>query len=303
MKILIATEDRTYFLWQMLVQINNFIKYGYDKDTIYVVSSEAISPKLKQIMDNPLVKCKFYIYKDTRPLRGYKSSIRPHILEKFYTEHPEITKEPVLYMDPDVLFNKKLDFSDMLKDDTWYVSDTRSYIDSNYIKGKSDKLFADMCNIIGVSTNTIESLDDNAGGAQYLIKNIDAMFWRKCYYDMEALYAHMINTSNIYKPEHPIQAWCADMWTVLWNGVYYNHNISIHSSLGFSWATSPIEDLDKHYIFHNAGVVSQEGMFKKSQYSLKTPFKEELIVRDDNCSYYYYKELKDTINTFSEIIW
>ena len=44
MKILIATFDHNYYLWQVLVQINNFMKYGYDADTVYVVSSSNPSP-------------------------------------------------------------------------------------------------------------------------------------------------------------------------------------------------------------------------------------------------------------------
>ena len=64
MKIIIVLPDHNYFLWQMLVQINNFIKYGYDEDTVYVVSSSNPSVILKSLMSHPKIKSKFYIYND-----------------------------------------------------------------------------------------------------------------------------------------------------------------------------------------------------------------------------------------------
>ena len=56
MKILIATLDHNYYLWQCLVQINNFMKYGYDEDTTYVISSSNPSPALKAMMTCPKIK-------------------------------------------------------------------------------------------------------------------------------------------------------------------------------------------------------------------------------------------------------
>ena len=93
MKILVATFDHTYYLWQVLVQINNFIKYGYDEDTIYVVSTSNPSPVLLSLMNHPKIKSKFFIYKDERQNSRYPSSLRPHILEKFFTENPEYNDE------------------------------------------------------------------------------------------------------------------------------------------------------------------------------------------------------------------
>ena len=77
MKTLIATFDHNYYLWQCLVQINNFMKYGYDEDTVYIVSTSNPSPVLKSIMNCPKIKSKFYLYKDERNQHHYPSSLRP----------------------------------------------------------------------------------------------------------------------------------------------------------------------------------------------------------------------------------
>ena len=224
MKILIATFDHNYYLWQILVQINNFMKHGYDKDTVYIIASSNPSPVLKSLINNPKIKSKFYIYNDERTGVNYPVTLRHHILEKFYIEHPEYNNESIFLVDPDMIFTKKLDFTKMLSDDCWYLSDTRSYIDSKYIRNKSEKLFEEMCDIVEVSTEDIISKDDAAGGAQYLLKNINSNFWKKSFNDSEKLYNHMKNTESIYNSNGTIQSWTADMWSILWNGIYFGHD-------------------------------------------------------------------------------
>lgn len=302
MKILIATFDHNYYLWQVLVQINNFMKYGYDKDTVYVIASSNPSPVLLSLMNCEKIKSKIIVYNDTRTNAKYPSSQRPHILEKFFIEYPEYEKETIFYTDPDVIFTKRLDFTELEKDNTWYLSDTRSYIDSKYIKSKSEQLFTEMCDIVGVSPEEISLNDDNAGGAQYLMKNINASFWNKCYTDMENLYIHMKNTENVYHPEHPIQSWTADMWSVFWNGIYFKHDVKLHKDLTFCWGTDSINRWYETYIFHNAGVVGASNThFSKVSYQ-NSPFNQEINVSSDNCTYKYLQEIKETEYNFKDIL-
>jgi hypothetical protein len=303
MKILVATFDHNYYLWQVLVQINNFIKYGYDEDTIYVVSSSNPSSVLLSLMNHPKIKSKFFIYKDERQNSRYPSSLRPHILEKFYNEHPEYVDETILYMDPDVVFTKKLDFSEMSNDESWQLSDTRSYIDTKYIKSKSEQLFKEMCDIAKVNPDDITAIDDDAGGAQYLMKGINAEYWKKVYDDSENLYKHMKDTESVYHPEHPIQSWTSDMWAVLWNAIYFGHKVKINKDLEFSWATDNISRWNETYIFHNAGVAgASDTHFSKIMYQV-SPFNKEIKVNSDNCTYNYVKEIKETEKNFKEILW
>ena len=303
MKILVATFDHNYYLWQVLVQINNFMKYGYDDDTIYVISTSSPSPVLKSIMNNDKIKSKFFIYKDERINPKYPSSLRPHILEKMFLEHPEYNNETFFYCDPDMIFTKKIDFTEMENDNKWHLSDTRSYIDTVYIKSKSEKLFNEMCEISKVKPEDIVAIDENAGGAQYLMKGINSEYWKKVYNDCEKLYSHMKSTESIYNPEHPIQSWTSDMWAVLWNAVYYKHNVEINTELEFSWATDDIKRWDETYIFHNAGIAGKSDThFSKIEYQ-SSPFNKEITVDNNNCTYNYVKEIKETEENFKDIIW
>lgn len=303
MKILIATFDHNYYLWQCLVQINNFMKYGYDEDTVYIIATSNPSPVLQSMMTNPKIKSKFYIYQDLRQESRYPSSQRPHIIEKFFIEHPEYEKENIFYTDPDVIFTKKLDFTEMENDQNWYVSDTRSYLDSKYIKSKSEQLFMEMCDIVKISPYIVTANDNNAGGAQYLMKGINSHFWKKCFDDMEKLYCHMKDTESVYNPQHPIQSWTADMWSVFWNGLYFGHNVRIHKDLDFCWATDNIKRWDETYIFHNAGIVgASQTHFSKIMYQ-NSPFNQDIKVNDDNCTFNYLKEIKETEENFKNIVW
>jgi hypothetical protein len=303
MKFLIATFDHPYYLWQVLVQINNFMKYGYDEDTVYIVATHQPSEILMSIMRHPKTKAKFILYKDERKNAKYPSSLRPHLLERFFNDHKEYEQETILYLDPDVVFTKKLDFSKYLNDDTWYLSDTRSYISSNYIKSKSEKLFNEMCEIAKVTPEEITAIDENAGGAQYLMKGINAEFWEKVYDDSEDLYMHMKKTEHIYSPDNPIQYWTADMWAVLWNAIYFKHEVKIDKDLEFCWSTYTIDCWDRMYIFHNAGIPGDsEEHFSKITYQV-SPFNKKLVEKDKYCTFNYVKEIKETEENFKDILW
>jgi len=303
MRIICATFDHNYYLWQCLVLINNLMKYGYDNDAVFLISTNNPSPALQAIINHPKIKSKFFLYKDERKGLRYPSTLRLHIIEKFFIDHPEFSKENIFLVDPDVAFTKKLDFTEMEKDEYWYVSDTKSYIDSKYIKNKGGyKLFNEMCDIVKVSPKNIEAIDNEAGGAQYLLKNVNADFWHKVLYDSEMLYNHMKNTESIYNKNGIIQAWTADMWSILWNGVYFGYKIKISKDLDFAWSVSNIQEWYDKYIFHNAGISGpSETHFSKIVYQI-SPFNQELKANPDNCTYMYIKEIKETEKRFEDII-
>ena len=300
MKYLVALPDVDYFIWQMIVQINNFKKFDLDNDLIYVIGRTSGSEILNRLGELDC-RCDFYVYDDERVENEYSSSLRPHILKKFFKEHK--IKEPIFYLDPDVVLTKKLKLDDLIDNDSWYVSDTRSYIDSNYIKGKSEELFIKMCEIVGIDSKVVENNDNNAGGAQYLIKNVTHEFWEKVEKDSENLYKFMQNTTAIYSPEHPIQAWTADMWAVLWNAWYFGHKTKIIKRLNFSWATDPIVKWNENAIYHNAGATGDnKKVFTKSNHQT-FPFGSDFSqISYDNCSFNYVKEIKETEKNFKEFL-
>jgi len=300
MKILIASPDIPYYNWQILVQINNFKKFGYN-DVIYVIgllNGKSLSEQLKQVFEQ--TNTKYFAYPDERINMIYPSTLRLHIIEKFFKGNPD--SDSFFYVDPDLLFSKKIDFYDLLRDNIWYVSDTRSYLDSKYIRSKGEELFQTMAKIVGLSPTLIMDNDENAGGAQYLLKNVDWKFWNKAYHDSEKLYRYMKKTEGIFHPEHPIQSWTADMWAVFWDALYFGHKVKISDKLDFSWATDVIDVYEKKNFFHNAGVFDQKHLFNKTQYQT-SPFKSDFShVSKEFCSYKYVEEIEETKINFPTLI-
>lgn len=303
MKFLVALPDHKYYLWQMLVQMNNLKKLGYDNDTIYVIAkrNRIKSLTLKKIIGESNSNFTFYVYPDDRSDLSYSPSTTANVLKKLFKDRPEFERECFFYMDPDVIFRKKVRFSDIEKNDTWYLSDTRSYLDSKYIKGKGHELFERMCKVVGIDPKVVEENDENAGGAQLLIKNVNSEFWGKVERDSVQLFKLMKRTEKQYNPEAPIQAWTAEMWSLLWNAWLAGHETKIVKRFDFSWATDRIEKWGKSSIYHNAGAVDNSELFIKTKYQ-KSPFKQKIDCSDKYCCVNYVKEIKETEKTFKNIL-
>jgi hypothetical protein len=304
MKFVIALPDCDYYLWQMLVQINNFRKLGFEENTIYLIGKTSIqtSSTLLKIM-NGGIRSSFFIFNDLRINPRYSPSLKPYLMKCFIEQHPEIKNEVFFFTDPDVIFTKKIKFSDSeTNNNVWYMSDTQSYLNSTYIKSKGLELFKEMCKIVGIDEELVEKNDKNAGGAQIIVKNTTSDFWKKVELDSENLYIHMIETSNKYNPKHPIQAWTAEMWATLWNAWLFGHETKIIKKMNFSWATDLINKWDESSIYHNAGAVVENGdYFLKSKYQ-RSPFNLDLKITNKYCSFNYVKEIKETEKNFNKIL-
>lgn len=305
-KFIIPIPDVPYYLWQVLVQINNFRKMGYEIDTHYPVCcfNRMQSNILTRLVNSDNIKSKFHIYQDDRLDRIYTASMKPWLMSKYFEEFPEEKDNIYIYLDPDVIFLKHINWNDFIDDDIWYESDTCSYLDSRYIKSKSEELFVEMCNIVGVSPQVVIDNDLNCGGAQYITKNNTWQYWSEVEKTSVPLYKHMIATSEKYKKDgqiYPIQAWTSEMWTTNW--VLWKNGVKTKciDELNFHWANHHIRDL-RYAIYHNAGVVEDNGVhFSKIAYQ-QSPFKKELKGGKDSISYKYIEEIKNTEQNFPELI-
>jgi hypothetical protein len=159
-----------------------------------------------------------------------------------------------------------------------------------------------MCNCVGISSELVKINQANSGGAQYLLKNIDAAFWTEAETACQSLYA----LTKEYDTAHPIaaglQIWTADMWIVLWLLWKRGRQTRIHKELDFSWATFTVADYHKYNIFHLAGVTGDncKDKFYKGVYINKSIFKEYLRnknmfdhVSRNNATYEYVALIKE----------
>lgn len=298
-----------YYAWQVEVAINNFLKHGIDGSKIDILvawnpidgtsTQEAINAwdKLK----NHYTTVNFHFYRDTRPHPiHYISSVRPNILKQHFEAYPELKDAVIYYHDCDALFTRKPAFDHLLNDDVWYVSDTNSYINYTYIQSKGHGVYEKMCEIVGIDPEIPKQNNAHSGGAQYILKNVDADYWHKVERDAETLFFEINKLSYKVKETEPdyheLQIWCADMWAVLWNSWLRGNEVKVVPELNFAWATDPVERWDQCLIFHNAGVVCNCGRkFYKGLYMNELPYGIQQEEYSTNiCSYNYVKEIVET---------
>lgn len=300
-----------YYAWQVEVMLQNFkdvgihekyeirILFAYNINETAIVKSniEAVKKVENKFKDI----AQFYYYQDTRnyPI-SYISSIRPNILKQHFAAEYLNIPEAVFYHDCDIVFTKFPDFFDGLLDGKdWYVSDTRSYIGHKYILSKGEDVLNEMCSIVNIDPKEVERREDQSGGAQYLMKNVDFFFFQDMEVHCERLFKEISDLNRKKKAadpsHHEVQIWCADMWAILWGAWKRGFDTKIIPELDFCWATDRLENWEKKYIFHNAGIVdsSKNEYFYKGDFRHKYPFLHECeSYRKDFASYKYFEIIK-----------
>ena len=313
-----AQPDVPYFHWQCEVYLNNFINLGIPRENIHVVFglvnkttelSEGAN-KLKKYTPN------IHEYIDKRERKHYIPSIKPYLLYEWIKQDPK-RGELFLLHDSDIVFNYLPDFSNLINDDVIYMSDTRGYIDFNYLTDcdnrykqqhntlDSGQLIREMCDVIGIEPKVVKMNDINSGGAQYIFKNQDFHYWYKIYKDSTCLYDKLMRFQRKY-PISPgeIQFWTAEMWSVLWNMWWWEMDTKLTDELKFCWATDNISLCDTHPILHMAGVTEdlKTTLFYKGDYINVNP----LDVLKNDINFFNYVDKTSTgfkyINEMKKII-
>ena len=305
MKYISVQPDIPYFHWQVEVYVNNFISIGINQNDINVIFMIGLTPSVKVIeLQIKYSEVRFFFYSDNRPDKSYIPSIKPWGMFKHFIENKYLENEKIFYHDSDIVFREKIDET-FFTDNKWYLSDTISYIGYNYCISKGSEQLEKMADIVGISVDTIKENQNSSGGAQYIMSNIQAKYWEKVYNDSNALYKLMegIELNNkqngTWSPpntviNYPIQKWCAEMWSTLWNAWYFGYKTEVHKELKFSFATSPITEWYDRKIMHNAGVTVDinKTLFFKGDFINKSPFDENLEYVDKNkCSFKYVENI------------
>ena len=197
-----AQPDEVYFLWQLELQLYNFHSVGIGNESIHILvgysPEKGIHPFFKEFADKHK-ETHIYFYPDNRKKKKYLPSIRPHLLSQHFKNHQELEKETIFYHDSDILFTDTPNWDSLCKDEVWYVSDTHSYLDSKYFRRfVDDNEFAKICDILSLTPEDVIKQDDNAGGAQYILKKCTSEFWNKVENDCERLFTYWTETWYTY---------------------------------------------------------------------------------------------------------
>ena len=332
LKYVCVQPDDQYYTWQVHMWLESLKNRGeVDKAVVLIFTPKdrEVNKKWKQVIDL-YPEAEFHFYKDehdvSQLLGIYIPVLRPYTLWRHWKEHPELSDKAIFYCDSDVLFTEAFDVQKYIDDDVCYLSDTQSYIGAAYFDSKMkdvlpDKLeeyktrdiLAEIGSVVGISREEAEQKDKDSGGAQYLLKNIDAAFWNKVMNDCILIrsYLQRINKEFFENENKGFQSWCADMWAVLWNLWVREKEVKVIDEMGFSWAPDPLEKLKTHPIFHNAGIVATQmdgyACFYKGKYHNNgDPTKDphlEVVLNDEKsqkrCTWFYANELKKLSNKYN----
>jgi len=301
MKYICAQPATQYFGWQVDTLINSLISNGVFQKDIHVINAihGEIDPYFNKLK-NKYPYILFEFYEDTRNYKKYIPSIKQHLLYKHYSKYSYLENETILLLDADVAFIKPIDFSPLLNDNIWYLSDTNSYLNYDYIKSKGDDVLNKMLEIANIDKELVKINNQNSGGAQYLIKNINKEYWNKVVKLSHELYESISKLNEkkvkVNPDHHPLQIWTAEMWALLWVAWKCGIQTKISPLMNFCWATDPIVKWNENSIYHNAGVTAKmDHLFFKGKYINNMPTKD-INVSDKHCSYNYYELVKQILD-------
>ena len=332
LKYICVQPDDQYYTWQVHMWLESLKNRGdIDKAIVLIFTPKdrQVNQNWKQVTDL-YPEAEFHFYKDEHEVSSllgiYIPVLRPYTLWRHWKEHPELSDKAIFYCDSDVLFTQHFNVDKYIDDDVCYLSDTQSYIGASYFDSKvrdvlpekleeykTRDILAEIGSVIGISREEAVEKDKDSGGAQYLLKNIDAAFWNKVMNDCILIrsYLQKINKEFFENENKGFQSWCADMWAVLWNLWVREKEVKVIDEMGFSWAPDPITKLETHPIFHNAGIVGTQmdgyACFYKGKYhNGGDPTKDphlEVVLNDEKskprCTWYYANELKKLSNKYN----
>jgi hypothetical protein len=300
-KYICAQPAITYYVWQVEVMINNFIKHKVNPSDIHILLGiqNDIIPEDWKILQNHYKEVGFYFYNDTRTDLSYIPSLYFHLLSKHLTQYPHLQESTLFTHDSDIILTRPIEFGEMLSTKKWYISDTNAYINYDYIQQKGNDVYLGMCKIIGIDPLIPKLLNSHSGGAQYIVKNTTVEFWDKVERDSVTLYKWFCEIEPQYQKKHvndyPIQKWTAGMWSYLWNGWLFGNETLVDKRLDFGWCTDGNAVIELRSILHNAGVTSaNEGMFYKGGYINHLPYGDVLELNEKRASSYYWNEVCET---------
>lgn len=292
-----------YYIFQTHVWLESLKNLGYEDNIVSLI----FIPEYAELNQNwfeleklyPKAVFKYYHDKEgelTSKLRFYIPILRLFCLIKYFEEN-DLSDKAIFYSDVDIIFTENFKIDHLIDDDVCYVSNTHSYISSDYfdskIKDVLEKKIEDYkkidvlqecCSIVGITRNIAEKNVNNTGGAQYLLKNIDSNFWKKVFNDCILIRKKLLSINRQYfqNEDKGYQSWTSDMFAVLWNLWYLDKEVKVVPEMDFVWSIDPIEKLKNVGILHNAGVTGRyfkgAPMFYKGEFVKgKSPFSGDIL--------------------------
>lgn len=298
MRVVVATADHHYYLWQALVQAHSMDLLGFQTDLLVYHQPQGPSKRLMALRDS--MPATVRVWRDPRPSydKVYNPAMKAWLLARFLEAVPDA--QPFYYLDPDAIFTHRPEDHP----GAWHGSDTDWYTGPGYLKSKGEGLWVDLCRIVGV--NPEQAATFRGIGAQYVIDGTTSEFWDDVARLSVEAYRHMVKTAKKYHPpteQYPVQAWCAEMYVTQLVAIREGHAPVADPAMSFLWANGPSTEWDDHMFFHDAGVGQENGRdFCKITHQ-RSPWGKQLEVHPDSASSRYADLIRDVEQRRPDLIW
>lgn len=332
LKFICVQPDDAYYTWQVHTWLESLKVIGHsDKAIVLVFTPQGRQQNQKWREIQALYpEAEFAYFHDEdgigKLIPLYIPILRPYTLMKYFKLKPHLVDSAIFYCDCDIVFTDKFNIDKYIDDDICYVSNTNSYINARYFDSKikdvkPEKLeeykridvLAEATAMVGVSRETCEKNNEHSGGAQYLLKHVNAQFWDKVITDCIRIrtYLQSINRNFFESEDKGFQSWCADMWAVLWNIWARGQETQVVPEMDFAWSSDNIRMLDKMTILHNAGITGPEMMgapmfYKGTYHAGKDPFTDphlQMVINSDEnkkfCNHVYLYKMLEVKNKYN----
>lgn len=340
LKFITCCPDDTYYTWQVQLWLESLKRINQSEKAVvllFLPSGRKPNRKWDRIRElYPEVEFNLY-HDDNNDISSayipvYIPILRPYVMWRWMKENPEAKNWALFYCDSDILFTQKFNIDEFVNDNINYVSNTNSYISVDYFDSKIKDVkesrkdeysqmdvFSMLGSLIGITREQGLENRYDSGGAQYILKNVDAEFWKKVMKDCIIIrrYLQTINDEFFENESRGFQSWCADMWAVLWNlWLIEGSKTKVIPEMDFAWATDPIEKLNTAPIMHNAGIVGEwvnltptkgyNAFYKGKYHQGADPTKDSHLkkvledpVAKGYCTYYYALKLDELKNKYN----
>jgi hypothetical protein len=299
--IMCVSPSGLRFAWENYIYLNNLREKGLsDRAQILIFiphDSLATGPHpMWRQLETDFPETQFFYYPDKDNFQTsivrliqifhYIPLLRPYCLSAHFKLHPELSDKAIFYTDSDILLMDEFDFTPFLSDDVCYMSDAKGYTNSDYFDSKVSLDFVDpakfeefkkrdvlqeCAKICGITREIVEANKNNSGAAQYLLKNIDYVYWNQVFDACIELRTHLMGINAQYmrsdngmtKENNGFQSWGSDIWAVVWNLWKRGYVTSTPKEFDFAWATDDISRLKEVAFYHNAGITDEAKLKRK----------------------------------------
>lgn len=290
--ILVPLPDHPYYLWQALVQSVYLRERGWP--VAYLVYCQGTpSARLRSLMGAGLAD--WHVWPDWRTDKSYNAAMKPWLVGRYLSAHPERVGESLLILDPDALPLRPWPEA---MPGVLLGTDTDSYTGPGYLQGRV--AWEPLCRLVGVDPD--RAAQHSGIGAQYVTTGLPGSWWESV--AELSIEAHRLLT-GIPSPDagHPVQAWCAEMYVTQLAAIRDGIEPRADPGMSMVWANGPRTGWESAGFFHDAGQEIEDGRHFCKITHQSSPWGKSLSVAPDSASAPYVDLIRRTAEDYPDLVW